>query len=179
MKKNVEDVKERIIKAAMKVFANYGYFRASTNLIAREAGVSKGLIFWYFRTKDELILEIATRSLPVDVLDKCLSSNLKGIELLECVGRKYMEKYSDPMMRNLMLQTMAVRTIYPQIEVRLREICSNYIKKLAEAAFNIVTEETRTRARTFFGSLMCYILSPPTDISSEAYLKHLIKILTY
>jgi AcrR family transcriptional regulator len=54
---DVEDQRKRIIEAAMDIFAEFGFFRAPTQLIAMRAGVSKGLIFWYFKGKDELILE--------------------------------------------------------------------------------------------------------------------------
>ncbi len=45
---------DAIRNAAMKVFAAYGYANASTLEIAREAGISKGLLFHYFQNKREL-----------------------------------------------------------------------------------------------------------------------------
>lgn len=173
-----EDVRERIIEAAMRVFAAHGYFRAPTALIAREAGVSKGLLFWYFRSKDELILEVASRSLPIDVLDKCLSRGLVGRELLRCVGEGYLEKYTDPVMRSLMLQTMAAGNAYPQIDERLRRMCRDYTKRLAHAAFGEESVEARVRVRSFFGGLLCYTLRPPDDIDRHAFLEALIEALT-
>ncbi len=44
----------KIIEAAIKVFAQYGYDKASTTLIAKAAGLSKGLIFHYFGNKSDL-----------------------------------------------------------------------------------------------------------------------------
>jgi len=43
----------RIINAAMGEF-RYGYKKASTDIIVREAGISKGLLFHYFGTKENL-----------------------------------------------------------------------------------------------------------------------------
>ena len=43
----------RILNAAMKEF-RYGYKKASTDAIVREAGISKGLLFHYFGTKENL-----------------------------------------------------------------------------------------------------------------------------
>lgn len=45
--------RDRIINAAMKEF-QYGYKRASTDAIVKEAGISKGLLFHYFGTKERL-----------------------------------------------------------------------------------------------------------------------------
>jgi AcrR family transcriptional regulator len=174
---HVEEVRERIIRAAMKVFAVQGYFRAPTGIIAREAGVSKGLLFWYFRSKDELILEVATRSLPVDVLDTCLSRGLKGREVLECVGEGFMEKYSNDVMRSLLLQTMAARDVYPQLREAFKRVCLDYIARLAEAAFGGRDPARRVRVRAFLGALVCYILGPPPDMPWRDYLGHLIDSL--
>jgi TetR/AcrR family transcriptional regulator len=54
---NIEEEKrERVINAAMKEFAQKGYTAASTNEIAKEAGISKGLLFHYFTSKKDLYL---------------------------------------------------------------------------------------------------------------------------
>lgn len=52
---NIDQQKyERILQAALKQFATYGYQKANTDEIARDAGVSKGLIFHYFGKKQVL-----------------------------------------------------------------------------------------------------------------------------
>ena len=48
-----EEKRERIMNAAMKEFLA-GYKKASTDNIVREAGISKGLLFHYFGTKERL-----------------------------------------------------------------------------------------------------------------------------
>ncbi len=45
---------ERILKTALKEFAEYGYENASTNRIVKNCGVSKGSLFKYFENKEEL-----------------------------------------------------------------------------------------------------------------------------
>lgn len=42
---------ERILNAAIKIFALNGYRKASTDVIVKEAGISKGLLFHYFSNK--------------------------------------------------------------------------------------------------------------------------------
>lgn len=46
--------RERILKAALQEFAVKGYQNASTNSIVKEAGISKGLLFHYFKSKKDL-----------------------------------------------------------------------------------------------------------------------------
>ena len=48
--------RERILNAAIHEFAQKGYKNASTNEIVKEAGISKGLIFHYFKNKKQLYL---------------------------------------------------------------------------------------------------------------------------
>ncbi|MBO4750523.1 MAG: TetR/AcrR family transcriptional regulator [Lachnospiraceae bacterium] len=46
-----KDKQDRMINAALKVFAINGYRHASTDDIVKEAGISKGLLFHYFENK--------------------------------------------------------------------------------------------------------------------------------
>lgn len=46
----------RIINAGLRVFATYDYKHASTDMIAREADISKSLLFHYFGSKKALYL---------------------------------------------------------------------------------------------------------------------------
>ena len=47
---------DRILNAAMKEFAQKGFEKASTNEIVKEADISKGLLFHYFKDKKNLFL---------------------------------------------------------------------------------------------------------------------------
>lgn len=49
-----EEKQLNILNAAYKVFSTYGYTKASTNEIVKLAGISKGLLFHYFNTKQNL-----------------------------------------------------------------------------------------------------------------------------
>lgn len=46
-----KEKQDRMINAALKVFAENGYGHASTDDIVKEAGISKGLLFHYFISK--------------------------------------------------------------------------------------------------------------------------------
>lgn len=48
--------RERILNAAMKEFTQKGFESASTNEIVKEASISKGLLFHYFKNKKDLFL---------------------------------------------------------------------------------------------------------------------------
>ena len=46
--------RDAILNAALKEFVLEGYDKASTNVIAKEAGISKALMFHYVSSKQEL-----------------------------------------------------------------------------------------------------------------------------
>ena len=51
-----DDKRTSIINAALRVFSQYGYKKSPINEIAAEAGISKSLLFYYFKNKKELYL---------------------------------------------------------------------------------------------------------------------------
>ncbi|HJT17259.1 MAG TPA: TetR/AcrR family transcriptional regulator [Thermoanaerobaculia bacterium] len=50
--------RERILRAAIEVFAQNGYFNAKVSEIARAAGVADGTIYLYFDGKEDLLISI-------------------------------------------------------------------------------------------------------------------------
>ncbi len=49
------DKRERILAAAVKVFAAKGFYCARVSEVAREAGVADGTIYLYFNSKEEIL----------------------------------------------------------------------------------------------------------------------------
>jgi AcrR family transcriptional regulator len=58
-----EGSREKILRAALAVFARHGFEQASVRMIAAEAGVSPGLMYNYFGGKDELLRAIHERGM--------------------------------------------------------------------------------------------------------------------
>ena len=59
MKKNNPAARKRILKAAVKVFSEKSFAGSRVDEIAREAEVTKSLIYYHFKSKDE-ILDVLT-----------------------------------------------------------------------------------------------------------------------
>jgi AcrR family transcriptional regulator len=60
--------KQKILEAALELFAYDGYHTTSISKVARKANVSKGLIYNYFESKEELLKSMLDRLLQqVDV----------------------------------------------------------------------------------------------------------------
>jgi TetR/AcrR family transcriptional regulator, cholesterol catabolism regulator len=65
--KVVEDRREQIIDAAMRVFSQKGFTRATNKDIAREAGITPGLIYHYFENKEGLLKAVIEERSPLKV----------------------------------------------------------------------------------------------------------------
>ena len=55
--------REAILRAAIDVFADRGYFNAQVADVARLAGVAAGTVYLYFRSKDDLLISIFERGM--------------------------------------------------------------------------------------------------------------------
>jgi TetR/AcrR family fatty acid metabolism transcriptional regulator len=51
------DKYQRILEAAIKVFAEQGFFQSTISQIAKEAGVADGTIYLYFKNKDDILVQ--------------------------------------------------------------------------------------------------------------------------
>lgn len=52
---------EEILDAAMRVFCGRGFHKANLEEVAREAGISKGTIYLYFKNKEDLFIAMVKR----------------------------------------------------------------------------------------------------------------------
>ena len=58
-----EPVRERLVRASVRLFAERGYDRTSVQEIVEAAGVTKGALYHHFSSKDHLLYEIYHRLL--------------------------------------------------------------------------------------------------------------------
>jgi len=90
--------RDAILKAAMKIFAAKGFSQTTISDIAEEAGIGKGTVYEYFKSKDEIleevflfyiqqmesdILKYDESSSQMDKLNHLISSSIKSIMELE------------------------------------------------------------------------------------------------
>ncbi len=62
-----EKTRNEIVLAAEKVFARKGYNGASMDDIVRESGLSKGALYGYFRSKEDLFLALRARRIDFNL----------------------------------------------------------------------------------------------------------------
>lgn len=60
-----QEKQEKILEAAIEEFADKGFKKASTNEIVKEANISKGILFHYFKNKKNLFLFVYDYSVEI------------------------------------------------------------------------------------------------------------------
>ncbi len=83
-----ERTRNEIVLAAEKVFARKGYNGASMDDIVRESGLSKGALYGYFRSKEDLFLAIRARRIDFNIeqLLASMPADASATERLTRVG---------------------------------------------------------------------------------------------
>jgi AcrR family transcriptional regulator len=79
-----EKRKNQILHAAMSVFARFGFHNARMDDIAQEAGLSKGSLYWYFESKDDIIINILDNLIGREIvlMKESIGSDLSAKERL-------------------------------------------------------------------------------------------------
>lgn len=60
----VQDVRQEVLKAALRLFAQSGISATTLDDIAAEAGVTKGALCWHFHSKDDLLIALLKHYSP-------------------------------------------------------------------------------------------------------------------
>jgi TetR/AcrR family fatty acid metabolism transcriptional regulator len=90
----VEDKRQLILDAAVRVFARKGYHTCRVGDIAEEAGVAHGLLYHYFNSKEE-VLETIFRTTWTLMLDA-----INGVESLGEPAREQLRKVAAIVLRS-------------------------------------------------------------------------------
>ena len=89
-----KEKQDRMINAALKVFALNGYRHASTDDIVKEAGISKGLLFHYFENKAgiyEFVYEYSVRYMLLELSTKVSRRETDLFEVMKQVEMARMD----------------------------------------------------------------------------------------
>src|ERR671930_2579889 len=89
------DKRRQILDAAIRVFARRGFHSCRVSDIADEAGVAYGLVYHYFKSKDQVLNELFTErwSLLLTAIEEVDGKPIGGREKLDAVARFIIESY--------------------------------------------------------------------------------------
>ena len=93
------DKRRLILDAAIRVFARQGFHRCRVSDIAREANVAYGLVYHYFRSKDEVLDTLFTErwTLLLDAIEEADRSDAAARDKLHSIAGFIIDSYgNDP-----------------------------------------------------------------------------------
>lgn len=102
------EVRNRILEAALKEFAELGYEKSSLRQIAKQSGITAGNIYAYFKDKKAL-LDAILEPILVDftsLIDDIASKNDNTQEYLHIVASRVVEIYHQYRLQVIILMTM-------------------------------------------------------------------------
>jgi TetR/AcrR family transcriptional regulator, regulator of cefoperazone and chloramphenicol sensitivity len=93
-----DDTRTKILKAAIKVFSDHGYDRATVRDICRRAGVNLALVNYHFGDKMELYLAVVRFAVDADakmeLINHALEQNADPCDALRQIIRAVLERLS-------------------------------------------------------------------------------------
>jgi AcrR family transcriptional regulator len=92
-----QEVRDRIVGAALRVFADKGYRRSTVQDVVRESGLSVGAIYTYFKSKDELFLASCDLSAArgLDVLAARLAAGRSTVDRLRIAIEVFLDSIDE------------------------------------------------------------------------------------
>lgn len=132
-RRSAEERRREIVEIGISHFAQHGYNGASTDQIAREAGISQPYLFRLFRTKRELFLAChAAANARIAETFAAAARDVPPEERFAAMGSAYTDLLADRPMLLFQMQSYAA-CADPEIQRVVRERYADLVRQVAEA----------------------------------------------
>jgi len=177
--------KEQILQAAVRAAATEGLESVSTRKVAAEAGLSHGLVFFHFRTRQALLValldwlvdQMAIPAIGDDVLR--LRSPLE--RLLTVLRREIARVLADRRRVELFFAFWVMGMHQPDVRQRIRQALERYRALFRPMAEELIASEPRRFAGTTADSIAAIVVSvvegcavqaviAPEDLDPDQYI---------
>ena len=93
MAKTKEERRNEIIETAGKLFEEKGYEQTQVQDIVNEIGVAKGLFYYYFKSKDEVMEELADRYADaiIDAVNKLIDKDIATFDKINRIFQIFID----------------------------------------------------------------------------------------
>lgn len=172
-----EDSQEKILTAAFNLMSAKGYNSTSIAQIAKEAGVSKGLMYNYFHSKEDLLKALIDRTLRdgEKIMEGVFSDDPS--ETLENVFKWYFNELRNNLgewkfISEIMLRADTFSFVKDLVTIKLEEYTKLFSTLLQELEFENPIEEAYVIGGLFDGiGFQCLVVGDKYPIDQmEKYL---------
>ena len=173
-----KEKKQVILDAALKLFAEKGYAATSTNDIIKEANISKGLLYNYFESKEELLKTVVVNF--ANEMDEMLAPAHDNVMSKED-ALQFFDKFFDMLMtRTKEAKLFTQLTCQPEVLTLVSD--SSILSKMSkrgEAIYLYLAENHKENVEMVLmnfeailnGITTLYVFSP-TEFSNEGMLQY-------
>ena len=181
-----KEKQDRMINAALKIFAENGFRRASTDEMVKEAGISKGLLFHYFISKtglDQFVFDYSVKYLTME-----MTSAVNTQETHYFMIRRQMEKARTLAMKNFPFMQMfllrAEQEDAPEAVEAVKEIAETFLESGEEILGRVDFSDVHTISPERLVRIVDYTLNGllagmvrEPGFKSDAYYKEALRYL--
>jgi AcrR family transcriptional regulator len=113
-----QDKKAQILESADSLFHRFGYAKTSLDDIAKEAGMGKGTIYYYFESKEEIFLSVVNQY--AERYEKVMKDSVEA-------ATDFIEKFT-------IFISLPVKLVYKHAPLAdaLKNLPENYLQKLQD-----------------------------------------------
>ena len=182
-----EAAKTKIIDAARTVFAKQGYHDSTMDDVAKEVGVSKGALYSYFKSKEDILKEISLQghqTLRTILRESGKTHNLE--EALEKVYTMITEKYRGNLHTHFEIISIAshdpkIRKIIMEDYQKDIDTVTAFVEEKMKQAAVRTDVDARTLAELFtalyMGTLARLVMGFPEREVHDNWIKSMLLIL--
>jgi AcrR family transcriptional regulator len=129
-----EERKTQILEAALRVFIRQGIHQTRMDDIVEETGLSKGALYWYFSSKDEIIAAIVNRMFESELSGLVALKSTPGTvreRLMAYTERAAQELETQTHLRPVLYEFYALSTRNEAVRGAMQAQFGEYIKALS------------------------------------------------
>lgn len=169
----------KIMQAAFELFAKHGYETTSIAQIAKEAGVSKGLLYNYFSSKEDLLKSLIEQAMHEgdDLVEKLVAEDPKEtLRNMFVWFRKDLVERSEQwkLMTELALQVNKFEFVQEIITVKMQQHINQTEELLTAIGFENPRHEAQLIMAMFDGLGMQYLVVKD-DLAIDEITSYLIE----
>jgi TetR/AcrR family transcriptional regulator len=129
--------RREILRTAEEIFARKGYSATSTREIAEAAGVTKGLLFYHFQTKERLYIAVIENAVKF-LNDIVVPRQVEGLDRMAHV-RSFVEGWTDFLTEHPHIHKLMTRELMDEGRF-CKKLIDDYLKPLFQFGVSFVRE---------------------------------------
>ena len=179
-----EEKRTKILDAALELFGKEGYHNGSISKVAQKAGISKGLVYNYFNSKEDIVREILDSGVEemLNIFDTNHDGVLERSEIEYFLNEMFNHLKNNQKFWKLYFSISLQPEIYPLIKEKIDElsqpIMAMVVHYFEKTGFENPQAETMIFAALLDGIGFHYIMDPdnyPLETVKQTLIERYVK----